>query len=121
MIEDAGKKEKCTLPMILEETQRSTESISTLAFDTLTLTSLEDELFEDIRASIQKSRKTSSIQTFGSEAGQSFSKAHAHPCESISTFSDHYHMQATFLGCVSQPYILATYFHPRSIIRKPKV
>lgn len=83
MIEDAGKKEKHTLPMIVEETLRSTESISTLGSDTLTLASLEADLFEDIRASIQKSSKTSNFQTFGSKAGQSSFGAHAHHCKSI--------------------------------------
>ncbi|OWM82377.1 hypothetical protein CDL15_Pgr001951 [Punica granatum] len=78
MIEDAGKKEKRTLPMILEETQRSTESISTLESDTLTIASLEAELFEDIRASIQKSSKTPNVQNSGSEAGQSSFDAHGH-------------------------------------------
>ncbi|KAK4799310.1 hypothetical protein SAY86_024675 [Trapa natans] len=77
MIEN-GKKEKHKLPMILEETRRSMESISTLASDTLTLESLEADLFEDIRASIQKSTKTFNIQTFGGGTGQSSSRAHAH-------------------------------------------
>ncbi|XP_062117203.1 uncharacterized protein LOC133831052 [Humulus lupulus] len=45
------------LPGIDEEVHRSTDSISTLGSDTLTLESNETNLFEDIRASIQKSSK----------------------------------------------------------------
>lgn len=101
MIKNSEKKEMRTLPIILEETQRSTESISTLASDTLTLTSLEGELFEDIRASIQKSSKITNIQMFGSKAGQSSFGAYVHHCKSISTFST--------LSIL--PHTLATYFY----------
>ncbi|KAK4767198.1 hypothetical protein SAY86_014948 [Trapa natans] len=76
MIKDAENKETHALPTILEETQRSTESISTFASDTLTLASFEGELFEDIRASIQKTSKTSRIQSFGGKAGQSPTEAY---------------------------------------------
>ncbi|POO01593.1 hypothetical protein TorRG33x02_023700 [Trema orientale] len=51
------KGEKQLLPGIEEEVHRSTDSISTLESDTLTLESNETNLFEDIRASIQKSSK----------------------------------------------------------------
>lgn len=51
------KSEKQMLPRIQEEVHRSTDSISTLGSDTLTLESIEPNLFEDIRASIQKSSK----------------------------------------------------------------
>ncbi|KAK4776071.1 hypothetical protein SAY87_024032 [Trapa incisa] len=76
MIKDAENKETHALPTILEETQRSTESISTFASDTLTLASFEGELFKDIRASIQKTSKTSRIQSFGGKAGQSPTEAY---------------------------------------------
>ncbi|KAI4364277.1 hypothetical protein MLD38_020391 [Melastoma candidum] len=58
IIEGSEKKGKMALPRIQEETSRSTESISTLESDSLKITSLEAELFQDIRASIQKSAKT---------------------------------------------------------------
>lgn len=52
------KGEKQLLPGIEEEVHRSTDSISTLESDTLTLESNETNLFEDITASIQKSSKS---------------------------------------------------------------
>ncbi|KAK7337030.1 hypothetical protein VNO77_17588 [Canavalia gladiata] len=61
IIEGVEKDEKHTLPDIQEDVYKSCESISTLASDSLTLESVEVEgdLFEDIRASIQKSSKKS--------------------------------------------------------------
>ncbi|KAI8013750.1 hypothetical protein LOK49_LG05G00619 [Camellia lanceoleosa] len=58
MIEGVDKGRKHFLPGIDEEICRSTDSLSTLESD-LTLESLEADLFEDIRASIQKSSKAS--------------------------------------------------------------
>ncbi|XP_074373177.1 uncharacterized protein LOC141713593 isoform X3 [Apium graveolens] len=55
IIDGADKGKKHFLPGIDEDISRSTESISTLASENLALDSLEDELFKDIRASIQKS------------------------------------------------------------------
>ncbi|TKY62183.1 chitinase protein PB1E7.04c isoform X1 [Spatholobus suberectus] len=54
--------EKHELPDIQEDVYKSCESISTLASDSLTFESVEMEgdLFEDVRASIQKSSKKSS-------------------------------------------------------------
>ncbi|KAL2485261.1 endochitinase A [Abeliophyllum distichum] len=57
MLKGAGKAEKHLLPGIEEDIRRSTESISTLESDSLTLESLEDDLFSDIRASIQRSSR----------------------------------------------------------------
>lgn len=75
MIEGSDKMENRSLPRILEETQRSTDSMSTLASDSLTIASdaltmasLEneiDELFGDVRASIQKSSKAASKNANG--------------------------------------------------------
>ncbi|KAL4560547.1 hypothetical protein LXL04_032700 [Taraxacum kok-saghyz] len=62
MIEKGEKGMKNQLPGIEEEVYRSMESISTLESDNLTLECLEAELFEDIRASIQKSNNKSSIK-----------------------------------------------------------
>ncbi|XP_009342421.2 uncharacterized protein LOC103934400 isoform X1 [Pyrus x bretschneideri] len=56
---DGDKTGKKMLPGIQEEIHRSTDSISTLGSDTLTLESSEANLFEDVRASIQKSSKAS--------------------------------------------------------------
>ncbi|KAJ9559069.1 hypothetical protein OSB04_013683 [Centaurea solstitialis] len=61
MIEGGDKGVKHQLPGIEEEVYRSMESISTLESDNLTLESLEAELFEDIRASIQKSSMASNL------------------------------------------------------------
>lgn len=59
IIEGVEKGENHTLPGIQEEVHRSADSISTLESDCLTLESLEVDLFEDVRASIQKSSKVS--------------------------------------------------------------
>lgn len=61
MIEGAEKGKKHVLPGIEEDISRSTDSLSTLESENLTLESLEAELFEDIRASIQKSSKASNM------------------------------------------------------------
>ncbi|KAI9086370.1 hypothetical protein K1719_031824 [Acacia pycnantha] len=61
IIEGVEKDEKHALPGIKEELYMSCESISTLESDSLTLESIETDLFEDIRASIQKSGKTSDV------------------------------------------------------------
>ena len=62
IIEGVEKDEKPELPSIQEDVYKSCESISTLASDSLTFESVEMEgdLFEDVRASIQKSSKKSS-------------------------------------------------------------
>ncbi|KAH6797721.1 mediator of RNA polymerase II transcription subunit-like protein [Perilla frutescens var. hirtella] len=60
MITKTDKKEKHILPGIQEEITGSTESISTLQSDCLTLETFEDDLFLDIRASIQRSSKKAS-------------------------------------------------------------
>ncbi|KAK2647715.1 hypothetical protein Ddye_015204 [Dipteronia dyeriana] len=56
------KSEKHVLPGIEEDVHGSTDSLSTLESDTLTMKSLEADLFEDIRASIQKSSKMSNVK-----------------------------------------------------------
>lgn len=67
MMDSGEAVQKKFLPGIQEEMQRSTDSISTLESDNFTLASLEAELFEDIRASIQKSSK-SAKGSFGTKA-----------------------------------------------------
>nr|XP_043608999.1 uncharacterized protein LOC122580920 isoform X1 [Erigeron canadensis] len=59
MIDRGEKGVKYQLPGIEEEVYRSMDSISTLESDNLSLECLEAELFEDIRASIQKSTRAS--------------------------------------------------------------
>ncbi|XP_057947774.1 uncharacterized protein LOC131143471 isoform X2 [Malania oleifera] len=59
MIEGVKSSEKHPLPGIPEDACKSTDSISTLESDGSMLESIEADLFEDIRASIQKSSKTS--------------------------------------------------------------
>ncbi|KAM1798434.1 hypothetical protein ACFX12_032503 [Malus domestica] len=56
---EGDKTGKKMLPGIQEEVHRSSDSISTLESDTLTIESIEANLFEDVRASIQKSSKAS--------------------------------------------------------------
>lgn len=58
---EGDKSEKRMLPGIQEEICRSTDTISTLESDTLTLESIEANLFEDVRASIQKLSKASNV------------------------------------------------------------
>lgn len=60
MMEGGVKNAKHQLPGIEEEVYRSMDSISTLESDNLSLECLEAELFEDNRASIQKSNRSSS-------------------------------------------------------------
>lgn len=55
IINGAEKCEKQTLHQIVEDIRESTDSVSTLGGDSLTLENLEVGLFEDIRASIQRS------------------------------------------------------------------
>ncbi|XP_042509709.1 putative GPI-anchored protein pfl2 isoform X2 [Macadamia integrifolia] len=57
------------LPGIQEDVQRSTESNSTFESDSFTLESIEIDLFEDIRASIQKSSKSSNVKSSSSNSG----------------------------------------------------
>ncbi|KAL0426384.1 UNVERIFIED_CONTAM: hypothetical protein Slati_2813200 [Sesamum latifolium] len=68
MITGADKGEKHLLPGIQEDVSGSTESISTFQSDNLTLETLEDDLFVDIRASIQRSSKRTSNLTRSSSA-----------------------------------------------------
>lgn len=67
IIEGAEKDEKHALPGIKEDLYMSCDSISTLESDSLTLESLEVDLFEDIRASIQKSGKMSEVASGNSK------------------------------------------------------
>ncbi|KAH9671834.1 hypothetical protein KPL70_017503 [Citrus sinensis] len=61
MIGGTEKSSKHVLPGIEEDIHRSTDSLSTLSSDTRTLKSLEGDLFEDVRASIQKSSMASNV------------------------------------------------------------
>lgn len=66
---EGDKSEKRMLPGIQEEICRSTDTISTLESDTLTLESIEANLFEDVRASIQKLSKASSVVDKSTKVG----------------------------------------------------
>ncbi len=57
------------LPGIEEDIHRSTDSMSSFATDNSTLGTLEDDLFGDIRASIQKSSKASKAAISHGKAG----------------------------------------------------
>lgn len=65
MMENNHKSGKKALPTILEDIDRSTESISTFQSDCTVENSQEFVLFEDVRASIQRSAKTSDAATPG--------------------------------------------------------
>lgn len=66
---EGDKSEKQMLPGIQEEICRSTDTISTLESDTLTLESIEANLFEDVRASIQKLSKASNVVDESTKVG----------------------------------------------------
>ncbi|KAA0044034.1 nuclear pore complex protein NUP62 isoform X1 [Cucumis melo var. makuwa] len=57
MIAPVGRNEKRVLPIISEDVQKSSDSISTLESEIMPLESIEGNLFEDVRASIQKSSR----------------------------------------------------------------
>jgi hypothetical protein len=81
IIEGVEKGEKHTLPGIQEEVHRSADSISTLESDCLTLESLEGDLFEDVRASIQKSSKVSSAANARSNTGSGVTEIRSVVCK----------------------------------------
>ncbi|XP_038905782.1 protein ENL-like isoform X2 [Benincasa hispida] len=57
MMAPVGRSEKRALPIISEDVQKSSDSISTLESEIMPLESIEGNLFEDVRASIQKSSR----------------------------------------------------------------
>lgn len=81
MIEGADKGERQLLPGIEEDIRRSNESISTFASENLTLESLEAELFEDIRASIQKSSVASNKKISNHKAASAETDNPVNCCE----------------------------------------
>lgn len=81
---DKGQKQM--LPGIEEEVHRSTDSISTLESDTLTLESVEANLFEDIRASIQKSSKAINMSDECSRVGSGVRETKVGSGEFVSYF-----------------------------------
>ncbi|KAK6942858.1 hypothetical protein RJ641_028235 [Dillenia turbinata] len=73
-VERDGKQE---LPDIQEDICGSTESLSTLGSENLTLDAFETELFDDVRASIQKSTKNSyNASSTTSNAGSRDTESH---------------------------------------------
>lgn len=82
MIEGADKGGKKSLPGIQEDDiQRSIDSISTLESDSLTLESLEADLFQDIWASIQRSSKASSAANISNKIGSAEKAVQANQCK----------------------------------------
>ncbi|KAJ4971315.1 hypothetical protein NE237_004414 [Protea cynaroides] len=65
-----SKAEVPLLPGIQEDVRRSTESDSTFDSDSLALETIQIDLFEDIRASIQKFSKSSNVASSNSKTGQ---------------------------------------------------
>ncbi|KAM1853724.1 hypothetical protein EV1_009563 [Malus domestica] len=79
---EGDKTGKKMLPRIQEEIHRSTDSISTLGSDTLTLESSEANLFEDVRASIQKSSKASKAVNESMKDGSGVTETNNSGCKS---------------------------------------
>lgn len=88
MIEGVDRDGKHSLPKIEEDDlHKSTDSISTLESDTLTLESLEADLFQDIRASIQKSRmKTNVTHSKKNRAGIGETECRTNHCKYSTTY-----------------------------------
>jgi len=92
------KTEVCSLPGIQEELRKSTESTSTLDSESYTLESLEGDLFENLRASIQMS--------FGKrDCSSGESAASCMGCKTTRTFQIFKGLLVTLLLCL-------TYFFP---------
>ncbi|KAL9258900.1 hypothetical protein AKJ16_DCAP00679 [Drosera capensis] len=68
---EVDRRQKLTLPRILEDISKSTDSVCSFESDSLTLESLEADLFCDVRASIQRSSKVSNSGTMGSSGMES--------------------------------------------------
>lgn len=77
IIEGVETVERHSLQGIQEDIHGSTESISTLESDSLTLQSIEADLFQDIRASIQKSSKASIVANSSKEGSTEKESANA--------------------------------------------
>ena len=88
MIEGVDKDGKHSLPRIEEDDlHKSTDSISTMESDSLTLESLEADLFQDIRASIQKSRMGSNVTySKNSKAGTGETECRTNHCKYSTTY-----------------------------------
>lgn len=83
MIEGVGKGDKraSSLPAIQEDVHGSYESISTLSNNSLTQESLEDDLFEDVRASIQNFGRMSDVARANRKVSSGFQTG---SCKSLS-------------------------------------
>ncbi|KAH9735455.1 hypothetical protein KPL71_017741 [Citrus sinensis] len=86
MIGGTEKSSKHVLPGIEEDIHRSTDSLSTLSSDTRTLKSLEGDLFEDVRASIQKSSMASNVANSNSKKKLGVAESQTIQCEYTSSF-----------------------------------
>jgi hypothetical protein len=74
------------LPGIEEDIRTSSDSISTLASDNLTLVNLEEaDLFGDIRASIQRSTKGPGMENSSSKVGSPKTESKTIRCKSAFT------------------------------------
>lgn len=83
MIGQVGKNEKHVLPIILEDVQKSSDSISTLESEIMPLESIEGNLFEDVRASIQKSSRSIGKANSRSKAESGRQETRKPPCEQL--------------------------------------
>lgn len=87
MIGGTEKSSKHVLPRIEEDIHRSTDSLSTLSSDTRTLKSLEGDLFEDVRASIQKSSMASNVANSNSKKKLGVAESQTIQCEYTSSYT----------------------------------
>lgn len=85
MIAPVGRIEKRVLPIIAEDVQKSSDSISTMESGIMPLESIEGNIFEDVRASIQKSSRIIGKANSRSKAESGRQEARKSPCEQLST------------------------------------
>ena len=81
MIAPVGRIEKRALPKISEDVQKSSDSISSLESEIMPLDSIEGNLFEDVRASIQKSSRIIGMGNSRSKAESGRKATCKPPCE----------------------------------------
>lgn len=86
MIAPVGRNEKRVLPIISEDVQKSSDSISTLESEIMPLESIEGNLFEDVRASIQKSSRIVGKANSRTKVEPGRQEAQKPPCELLSSF-----------------------------------
>lgn len=83
MTAPVGRNEKRALPVISEDVQKSSDSISTLESEIMPLESIEGNLFEDVRASIQKSSRITGKANSRIKSESRQQETRKTPCEQL--------------------------------------